>query len=183
MCVASITQAIYFYSADLRCWGSILNLCLNCTEIMELVVMLINSTCLNAFTGGIFQGKYRETGFISLFFPSFSYRTTVPLALNSFCLAASLERSQPPAWLEGCTFDRSRATARWAIQRKTSWGWFHKAFSVCQGGDPKMWPCVNLVGRTKLLSGSWQVLGSQRCGVMLCILCSGHAFIFFHADV
>lgn len=31
--------------------------------------MLINSMWLNAFTGGIFQGKCRETGFISLFLP------------------------------------------------------------------------------------------------------------------
>lgn len=31
------------------------------------VVMLINSTWLNAFAGGIFQGEYREAGFISLF--------------------------------------------------------------------------------------------------------------------
>lgn len=65
MCLALITPTIYFHSADLRCSGLILGLCLNRAEMLGLAAMLMNSTWLNDGMGGMLQGKCRGAELIS----------------------------------------------------------------------------------------------------------------------
>lgn len=88
-------------------------------------LVLINITRLSAFTGGIFQGKCRETGFISLFL--------LHQLLEQFLPALGTESA--PGWVEGLVI---KGYSKVGPTKENGWGWFNEAFSVCQGGDPKL---------------------------------------------
>lgn len=69
-------------------------------------MMLINSTWLKAFTGGIFEGECREIGFISLFFPLCQLWGRSAVGSEQILPGLLLGKKR---W-EGGAFDKSRAT-------------------------------------------------------------------------